>query len=72
MHVAREDKVILLAVDGGGTGCRALVADAQGRVLGRGESGAANIMTDPEGALRHVLEAAGRAADAAGLPRGSL
>lgn len=57
----------LIAIDGGGTGCRALVADGRGAVLGRGESGAANIMSDPDAALAHIVEAAGSAAVAAGL-----
>ncbi|HEX2147691.1 MAG TPA: N-acetylglucosamine kinase, partial [Pseudorhizobium sp.] len=29
-----------VGIDGGGTSCRAAVADAQGRILGRGRSGA--------------------------------
>ena len=47
-----------LGIDGGGTSCRAAVADAQGRILGRGRSGASNILTDPDTALRHIEEAA--------------
>ncbi len=58
-----------IGVDGGGTGCRAVVADAAGAALGRGESGAANIVTDPQGALKSVLAAVGAAFDAAGLDR---
>ncbi|HET9069609.1 MAG TPA: BadF/BadG/BcrA/BcrD ATPase family protein, partial [Amaricoccus sp.] len=57
---------LFLGLDGGGTGCRAAVADRTGRVLGRGEGGAANVWSDPEGALRSILAAAGAAADAAG------
>lgn len=54
-----------LGVDGGGTGCRAAVADAAGRVLGRGSGGPANIWTDPEGALANILAAAREALEAA-------
>jgi glucosamine kinase len=49
---------LFLGVDGGGTGCRAAVADRAGRVLGHGEAGSANIMSDPETSLRNVLRAA--------------
>lgn len=52
---------LYLGVDGGGSGCRAAVADAAGRVLGRGSAGAANIWTDPEGARASILAAAGEA-----------
>jgi len=45
----------LLAVDGGGTGCRAALADAQGRVLARANGGPANIASDPETAARNLL-----------------
>ncbi len=47
-----------LGIDGGGTSCRAAVADAQGRILGRGRSGPSNILTDPDTALQHIEEAA--------------
>ena len=32
---------LFLGIDGGGTGCRAVVADATGRVLGTGAAGPA-------------------------------
>lgn len=57
-----------LGIDGGGTGCRAAVADATGRVLGRGEGGPANIATDPEGAAANILAAASMALDGVGMP----
>jgi len=46
-----------LGVDGGGTGCRAAVADAAGHVLGRGDAGPANIASDLPGALASILQA---------------
>lgn len=58
----------LIAIDGGGTTCRALLADANGQVLGRGQGGAANIMTDPDGARASIIAAAESACAAAGLP----
>jgi glucosamine kinase len=57
---------LYLGVDGGGTGCRAAVADAAGRVIGRGESGSANVWTDPEGARASIVAAAEGALAAAG------
>lgn len=42
---------LFLGLDGGGTGCRAVLTDAEGAVLGRGEGRPANVMSDPEGAV---------------------
>ena len=57
---------LYLGVDGGGSGCRAAVADAAGRVLGQGAAASANIWTDPEGARANILAAAEAALAAAG------
>lgn len=57
---------LFLGIDGGGTGCRAAVADAAGVVLGRAEAGPANIASDPAGAAANILKAAGAAVAAAG------
>ncbi|SFA90171.1 glucosamine kinase [Rhizobium sp. NFR07] len=57
----------VIGIDGGGTSCRAALADESGRVLGRGKSGASNILTDPDIALKHIAEAAELAFDEAGL-----
>lgn len=57
----------LIGIDGGGTSCRAALADANGAVLGRGKSGASNILTDPDTALKHIEEAALLAFADAGL-----
>lgn len=51
-----------LGIDGGGTGCRAVVADGSGRILGHGMAGPANIASDPDGALTSILAAAHAAA----------
>ena len=56
---------LYLGVDGGGTGCRAAVCDATGRILGEGAAGSANIWTDPEGALVNILAASRQALEAA-------
>ncbi|MCU0908108.1 MAG: ATPase [Rhodobacteraceae bacterium] len=49
---------LILGVDGGGTGCRAAVADPGGRVLGTAAAGPANIASDPDGAAANILTAA--------------
>lgn len=62
----------LIGIDGGGTGCRAAIAGLDGRVLGRGAGGSANIMTDPDGALTNILAAAQAACADAGLPESTI
>ena len=52
---------LFLGIDGGGTGCRAAVADASGRVLARAEAGPANIFSNRDLALHNILAAAGDA-----------
>lgn len=58
---------IYLGIDGGGTSCRAAVADDRGRILGRGKSGAANILTDMAGAIEHIQECSQIALQEAGV-----
>lgn len=68
---------LFLGIDGGGTGCRAALADAAGQVLASAEGGPANITSDPDGALQSILavakealsKAVGASAVAAELPR---
>lgn len=50
--------VLFLGVDGGGTGCRAVVADATGLILGHGEAGPANIASDIGQARDAIVQAA--------------
>ncbi|MFG6459735.1 BadF/BadG/BcrA/BcrD ATPase family protein [Roseateles sp. BYS96W] len=50
-----------VGVDGGGTSTRAVVADADGRVLGRGEAGASALNQGVEQAWRHIGEAVAHA-----------
>ena len=57
---------LFLGVDGGGSGCRAAVADASGRVLGHGAAGPANIWTNYDDARANVLAAARAALAEAG------
>lgn len=49
---------MFLGIDGGGTGCRAAVADASGQVLATASAGPANIASDPAGARANILTAA--------------
>lgn len=58
---------LFLGVDGGGSGCRARLADAEGRVLGEGRSGPANLTTGFDAAIAAVDEAWRRAFVAAGV-----
>ncbi|RWP88084.1 MAG: N-acetylglucosamine kinase [Mesorhizobium sp.] len=57
---------LVLGIDGGGTSCRAALATADGTVIGRAKSGAANIRTDLTGARSNIVEAARQAFLAAG------
>ena len=59
---------LFIGIDGGGTGCRARIADADGRVLGMGYSAPAAVRLGLERALAAVLGAARAAAVKAGLP----
>lgn len=53
---------LVLGLDVGGTASRAVVTDAGGRVLGRGEAGGGNPITvGPRGAADQVADAAGAA-----------
>jgi glucosamine kinase len=57
--------LLAIGLDGGGSRCRAAVAGPDGRVLGRGEAGAANVTTDFTEATRNILTAAAAALAAA-------
>jgi transposase len=66
MSSGTEKKLLLLAVDGGGTRCRARLADLAGKILGEAVTGPANISVGLEeslaavaGATRHCLKQAG-------------
>jgi glucosamine kinase len=63
---------LFIGIDGGGTGCRARIADAGGRVLGAGQSAPAAVRLGLERALAAVLGAARAAAVHAGLASDAL
>ena len=62
---------LYLGIDGGGSGCRAAVCDASGRILGMGQAGPANIASDPDAARTNILSAT-QAALPAGASMGDL
>jgi glucosamine kinase len=60
-----ETEIAFLGVDGGGTACRARLADGRGQVLGEGLAGAANTTIGLEAAFQAIIDAAhGALADA--------
>lgn len=69
--MAHENR-IFLGIDGGGTGCRAMLCDEGASPLGLGNSGAANIMTNFDGACANILEASQMALLNAGIDADEL
>lgn len=63
---------LVLGIDGGGTRCRARLSDAQGRILGEGVGGPANIRLGLAVAWAGILAATDAALAAAGLDRSAL
>ena len=57
----------VLGIDGGGTSSRAAVATMSGEIVVRGNSGSANIVSDPDAARKHIVEASLLALAQAGL-----
>ena len=58
---------LFLGIDGGGTGCRATLVGHDGKVLGVGASGPANIMTHFPNAVESVLTASNEAVQNSGI-----
>ena len=65
-----KDKLLLLGVDGGGTRCRARLADTHGRVLGEGAAGPANLRLGVRSSLAAVRAATDQCLEQAGLGYG--
>jgi len=65
--VTEQGDPILIAVDGGGTGCRAAVGTLANHVLGEAKGGPANVSTDFENAVGNILSTVRAAAHNAGL-----
>ena len=60
------ERLLFLGVDGGGTRCRARLADSTGRIVGAGMAGPANIRIGLDESQRSVLDAAGQCLEQAG------
>ena len=67
MQRANQLADLFLGVDGGGTRCRARLADAAGHILGEGTAGPANIRLGIEAAFASVIDAASQSLAEAGL-----
>ncbi|MCJ2378692.1 N-acetylglucosamine kinase [Vibrio sp. ZSDZ34] len=48
---------LIAGIDGGGTSCRARIRDCQGRLIGEGKSGSANIMLGTDTSLASIKSA---------------
>ncbi|WP_346992949.1 BadF/BadG/BcrA/BcrD ATPase family protein [Alteromonas gracilis] len=62
--------LFFIGIDGGGTKCRARLEDSNGKLLGEGISGPANIMRNSELAKTSILEAISIAINAANTSQG--
>ena len=58
----------VIGVDGGGTGCRVTLATSEGKVLGNGNGGSANITTNLDGARANIMACVMQALTEADLP----
>ncbi len=67
MTVVEDLDLLLLGVDGGGTGCRARLCTAAGEVLGEGIAGPANIRFGVEQSFASVYDATHQCLAQAGL-----
>lgn len=67
-----EGPTLLIGVDGGGTGCRAAIADASGTVLAKAAGGPANVTTNCDEAIENVRQAIALAAAKAGMAEDRL
>ena len=63
---------LFIGVDGGGTGCRARIEDADGRVLGQGSAGPASIRLGLDASLAAIDAACRASAEDAQLPAEAL
>lgn len=67
MNAEADSKHYFLGIDGGGTGCRARIEDAEGSVLGQGLSGPATTRLGIDEAWASIARAFGAAIEEAGL-----
>ncbi len=72
MTAPLKPDVLFVGVDGGGTGCRARIEDAQGRMLGTGIAGPAALRIGIDRAIGEVEKACHAALEEAGLDASAL
>ena len=72
MTAASQPDPLFIGVDGGGTGCRARIEDAQGCLLGTGIAGPAALRIGVDRALAAVVKACRVALEEAGLGSNAL
>lgn len=58
---------LFVGIDGGGTSCRARICDHQGKLIGEGKSGSANILLGVEVAMASIIEAIEQASQDNGI-----
>ncbi|MGJ8616342.1 MAG: BadF/BadG/BcrA/BcrD ATPase family protein [Sulfitobacter sp.] len=61
------DQTVLIALDGGGTGCRAAVGTVDGGIIAEARGGPANVNTSFEGSVTNITEAIAQALQTAEL-----
>lgn len=66
--MTQSDDIYLIAVDGGGTGCRAAVGTVTGGILAVARGGPGNVATNFDGSVRNIVAAVDGALADAGLP----
>lgn len=62
------EQTYFLGIDGGGSKCRAILTDQDGKLLGEGLSGAANLLRGVDATKQAILQAWDAARSAASLP----
>ena len=72
MTAAAQPGPLFAGVDGGGTGCRARIQDAEGRLLGTGIAGPAALRLGIDRSLAEVIKACRAALEEAGLHSDAL
>ena len=72
MTAAAKSGPLFAGVDGGGTGCRARIQDAEGRLLGTGIAGPAALRLGVDRSLAEVIKACRAALGEAGLGADAL
>ena len=63
----KPDETLLIAVDGGGSGCRVAVGTPATGIIAQAQGGPANVATDFNGAVRNILSSLSDALSQAGL-----